>query len=322
MKAMVIRECGGPEVLRLEEIEKPEPGPGQARVRIEFAGVNFIDIYGRKGLYRSQFPRILGEEAAGRVDAVGPGVTEVRMGDRVVYAMQPGSYAQFAVVRSWTLMPIPDAIETRLAAAIFLQGLTAHYLASSTYRLGPSDTALIHAAAGGTGRLLTQVAKKRGARVIGTVSTEQKARLAREAGADDVILYTRASFDEEAKRLTGGRGVDVVYDSVGRDTFEKSLNSLRPRGTLVLFGQSSGFVPPFDPQVLNARGSLYLTRPNLAHYTANREELLQRAEELFRWLAAGELEARIDKVLPLADAAEAHRYMEARQTIGKVLLEV
>jgi NADPH2:quinone reductase len=322
MKAIVIRENGGPEVLRLEEIEKPEPGPGQARVRIEFAGVNFIDIYGRKGLYRGQFPRVLGEEAAGRVDAVGPGVTDVRVGDRVVYAMQSGSYAQYAIARAWALVQIPDSIETRQAAAIFLQGLTAHYLACSTYALSSADTALIHAAAGGTGRLLVQIARRRGARVIGTVSTEEKEKLAREAGAGEVIRYAQADFDGEARRLTGGRGVDVVYDSVGKETFERSLNSLRPRGLMVLFGQSSGPVPPIDPQVLNARGSLYLTRPNLAHYMTNREELFQRAGDLFRWLAAGELDVRIDRVMPLAEAARAHQYLEGRQTRGKVLLEV
>ncbi len=320
MKAIRVHSFGGPEVLTYEEIPLPEPGPGEARVRIEAAGVNFIDIYHRTGQYRGQLPMILGMEAAGVVDAVGAGVTEVRPGDRVAYAMQQGSYAEYAIVPAWKLVPVPDEIDGRSAAAVMLQGMTAHYLTHSTYPLQPGDTALVHAAAGGVGLLLVQLAKRRGARVIGTVSTEEKARLAREMGADEVILYTQADFEAEVRRLTQGRGVDVVYDSVGRATFDKSLNCLRPRGYLVLYGQSSGAVPPLDPQVLNAKGSLFLTRPSLGHYAATREELLGRAGDLFRWMAAGELVVRVDQTYPLAEAAAAHRYMEGRQTRGKVLL--
>ncbi len=322
MKAMVVARYGGPEALALEDIPRPEPGQGEARVRIEFSGVNFIDVYGRKGLYSGPLPRVLGDEAAGVVDAVGPGVTDVKPGDRVAWAMQTGSYAQYACVSAWRLVPVPAGVSTRDAAAVLLQGMTAHYLATSTYPLGPRDTALVHAAAGGTGRLLVQVAKRRGARVIGTVSTAEKEKLARDAGADEVIRYTETDFDVEARRLTGGRGVDVVFDSVGQATFERSLNSLRPRGCLVLFGQSSGPVSPLDPQVLNRKGSLFLTRPTLAHYTANRDELLSRAAEVFGWMASGALQVRVDKVFPLADAGRAHEYLESRETKGKVLLEI
>lgn len=320
MKAVRVHSFGGPEVLSYEEVPLPEPGPGEARVKVEAAGVNFIDIYHRTGQYRGQLPLTLGMEAAGVVDAIGAGVTEVQPGDRVAYAMQQGSYAEYAIVPAWKLVPVPDAIELRSAAAVMLQGMTAHYLTHSTYPLQPGDTVLVHAAAGGVGLLLVQLAKRRGARVIGTVSTEEKARLAREMGADEVILYTQADFETEVRRLTDGRGVDVVYDSVGRATFDKSLNCLRPRGYLVLYGQSSGAVPPFDPQVLNAKGSLFLTRPSLGHYAATREELLERANELFQWMIAGELTVRIDQTYPLAEATAAHQYMEGRQTKGKVLL--
>lgn len=320
MKAVRVHSFGGPEVLSYEEVPLPEPGPGEARVKVEAAGVNFIDIYHRTGQYRGQLPLTLGMEAAGVVDAIGAGVTEVQPGDRVAYAMQQGSYAEYAIVPAWKLVPVPDAIDLRSAAAVMLQGMTAHYLTHSTYPLQPGDTVLVHAAAGGVGLLLVQLAKRRGARVIGTVSTEEKARLAREMGADEVILYTQADFETEVRRLTDGRGVDVVYDSVGRATFDKSLNCLRPRGYLVLYGQSSGAVPPFDPQVLNAKGSLFLTRPSLGHYAATREELLERANELFQWMIAGELTVRIDQTYPLAEAAAAHQYMEGRQTKGKVLL--
>jgi NADPH2:quinone reductase len=289
-------------------------------VRIVAAGLNFIDIYQRSGQYRLSLPLTLGLEAAGIVDAVGPGVTDLQPGDRVAYAMQQGAYAQFAVVPAWKLVPVPEAIELTVAAATMLQGMTAHYLASSTFPLQPGQTALVLAAAGGVGLLLTQIAKRRGARVIGAVSTAAKAELARRAGADEVILYTEADLEAEVKRLTGGRGVDVVYDSVGRDTFEKSLNCLRPRGLLALYGQSSGAVPPFDPQVLNAKGSLFLTRPSLGHYVATRAELLERANDLFAWIAAGELEVRIDRTFPLAEAAAAHVALASRQTTGKVLL--
>jgi NADPH2:quinone reductase len=322
MKAIVINENGGPGVLKLRDIEVPQPGAGEARIAVEYAGVNFIDVYQRLGLYKGVLPRTLGTEGVGRVDAVGPEVTEVRAGDRVAWAMQTAGYAEYAIIRSSMLVPVPPAVESRIAAAAMVQGMTAHYLATSTYPLAASDTALIHAAAGGTGRLLVQVARMRGARVIGTASTEAKARLAREAGAEAVILYTESDFQQEAKRLTGGRGVDVVYDSVGQATFEKSLGSLRPRGTMVLFGQSSGPVPPFDPQVLNQRGSLYLTRPSLGYYMATRDELLQRAHDVFAWIASGALAVRVDKVFPLADAAKAHEYLEARLTTGKVLLAV
>jgi NADPH:quinone reductase len=322
MRAVIMTRNGGPDVLVLGEMPRPEPGQGEARVKIEYAGVNFIDVYGRKGLYPGALPRVLGEEAAGVVDAVGPGVSEVKPGDRVVYAMQTGAYAEYAVVKSWRLVQVPSGVSTRDAAAVLLQGMTAHYLATSTYPLGPLDTALVHASAGGTGRLLVQVAKRRGARVIGTVSTPAKEKLAREAGADQIIRYTETEFDVEARRLTNGRGVDVVYDSVGQATFERSLASLRPRGCMVLFGQSSGPVPPFDPQLLNRRGSLFLTRPTLGHYMSSRDELLSRAGDILGWMTAGGLAVRVDKVFPLADAGRAHEYLEGRNTMGKVLLEM
>lgn len=320
MKAIRVHEFGGPEALSYEEVPSPEPGPGEARVKIEAAGVNFIDIYHRKGLYPGQLPITPGVEAAGVVDAVGAGVSEVKPGDRVAYAMQQGSYAEYALVEAWKLVQIPNGLETRQAAAVMLQGMTAHYLSHSTYPLKPGDTALIHAAAGGVGHLLVQMAKRLGARVIGTVSTEEKARLAREAGADEVILYTQTDFEAETRRLTDGQGVDVVYDSVGKTTFEKGLNCLKRRGYMVLFGQSSGPVPPLDPQVLNAKGSLFLTRPSLGHYVTDRAELVGRTSDLFAWIAAGELRVRIDQTFPLAEAAEAHRYLEGRKTKGKVLL--
>ena len=263
---------------------------------------------------------IPGREAAGVVDAVGPGVSDARPKDRVAYAGQVGSYAEYAVVPAWMLVPLPNALDIRQAAAVMLQGMTAHYLTHSTYPLQPGDSALIHAAAGGVGLLLVQIAKRRGARVIGTISTEEKARLARNAGADEVILYTQVDFETETRRLTDGKGVNVVYDSVGQTTFDKSLNCLKPRGYLVLYGQSSGAVPPLNPQVLSAKGSLFLTRPTLAHHMLNRAELLQRAGDLFRWITAGELNVRIDATFPLKEAAEAHRYLEGRKTKGKVLL--
>lgn len=320
MKAIVIHQAGGPEALSYEEAPLPEPGPGEARVKIEAIGLNFVDVYRRKGLYRGNLPFIPGEEAAGVVDAVGPEVTEVQVGQRVAYAMRTGAYAEYAVAPAWTLVPLPDFISTQNAAAVLLQGLTAHYLCYSTYALRAGDTALVHAAAGGVGLLMVQIAKGVGARIIGTVSTEEKAQLAREAGADEVILYTQTDFEAEVKRLTENRGVEVVYDSVGRDTFEKSLNCLRPRGIMVLYGQASGPVPPLDPQILNAKGSLYLTRPSLGHYAASRDELLQRAADLFQWMQSGDLSVRVDTTFALTDAANAHRYIEARQTRGKVLL--
>ena len=320
MKVVRIHAFGGPEVLSYEEVTLPEPGAGQARVKIEAIGVNFTDIYQRSGLYPGQLPATVGQEAAGVVDAVGLGVTEVQVRQRVAYTSQPGAYAEFAVVPASALVPIPDGVETRTAAAVMLQGMTAHYLAKSTYPLKKGEMALVHAAAGGVGQLLVQIAKRQGARVIGTVSTQEKARLAQEAGADEIIFYTQTDFAQETRRLTEGVGAHVVYDSVGKTTFEGSLDSLRPRGYLVLFGQSSGPVPPLDPQVLNRKGSLYLTRPTLVHYIATREELLWRSGELFRWIKDGELKVRIDTTFPLSSAAEAHRYLEGRQTKGKVLL--
>ncbi|MDQ4076465.1 MAG: quinone oxidoreductase [Chloroflexota bacterium] len=320
MQAIRVHEVGGPELLQLDEVPTPEPGQGQVRVRLEATGVNFIDIYHRTGQYPRSLPFIPGSEGAGVVEAVGPGVSEVEEGDRVAYAMEPGSYAEYAVVEASKLVPVPEEITTEQAAAVMLQGMTAHYLSHSTYPLKEGDTALVHAAAGGVGHLLVQMAKQRGARVIGTVSTEEKDRLAREAGADEVIRYTEVDFEEETKRLTAGQGVEVVYDSVGQSTFQQSLRSLKPRGYLVLYGQSSGAVPPLDPQVLNRLGSLFLTRPSLGHYVAAREELLWRAGDLFQSLAKGTLQLRIDKRFPLADAPAAHRYLEGRQTKGKILL--
>jgi len=320
MKAVRIHEHGGPEVLRYEEVPLPEPGRGEARIKVEAAGVNFTDIYNRIGLYKGTLPYTLGSEAAGVVDAVGPEVTEVKPGDRVAYAMHLGAYAEYVVVPAWRLVPLPPAIDGRTAAAVILQGMTAHYLTHSTYPLKPGETVLVHAAAGGVGRLLVQVAKRLGARVIGTVSSEEKARLAREAGADEVILYTKEDFEEAVNRATGGRGVDVVYDSVGKTTAEKSLNCLRPRGYLVLFGNASGAAPPVDPLALMAKGSLYLTRPTLTHYAGNRAELLQRARAVFDWVASEQVKIRIARTFPLAEAAEAHRALEGRGVAGKILL--
>ncbi len=320
MHAIRIHEFGGPEVLRYDEVPLPEPGAGEARVKIDAVGVNYIDIYQRTGQYPGPLPTIPGREAAGTVDVVGPGVSDIRPKERVAYAGHVGSYAQYAVVPARMLVPVPSALNTRQAAAVMLQGMTAHYLTHSTYPLQPNDTALIHAAAGGVGLLLVQMAKRRGARVIGTVSTEEKARLAKQAGADEVILYTQADFESETRRLTDGKGVNVVYDSVGQTTFDKSLNCLKPRGYLVLYGQSSGAVSPLDPQVLSAKGSLFLTRPTLAHHMLDRAELLKRAGDLFDWMTAGQLDVRIDHTFQLKDAAEAHRYLEGRKTKGKVLL--
>jgi NADPH2:quinone reductase len=320
MKTVRVHQYGGLEALKLEDVPVPEPGDGEARVKIEAIGVNFIDIYHRIGRYQGSLPLTLGQEAAGTVDAIGPNVTEVKPGDRVVYASVQGAYAEYAIAPAWRLVPVPESVSARQAAAVMIQGMTAHYLTFSTYPLKEGETALVHAAGGGTGQLLVQVAKRRGARVIGTVSTEEKAMLAREAGVDEVILYTQTDFEAEVKRLTNGSGVNVVYDSVGRDTFDKSLNCLRRRGYMVLYGASSGAVPPLDPQTLNAKGSLFLTRPFLAHYTADREELMWRVRDLFHWIAAGELKVRIDKTFPLAESAKAHRYLEDRQSKGKVLL--
>lgn len=320
MKAIVVENTGGPESLVYQEYETPTPKAGEALVKLEAVGLNYIDVYHRTGLYPLPRPFIPGMEAAGTVEALGEGVSEVAVGDRVAYAMYPGAYAEYAAVPAGKLVKIPDGVTAQQAAATMLQGMTAHYLVTSTYALKAGDTALIHAAAGGVGLLLIQLAKRIGARAIGTVSTEAKVQLAREAGADDVILYTEQDFEAETRRLTGGKGVQVVYDSVGQTTFLKSLNSLAPRGMLALFGQSSGPVASFDPALLAQKGSLFLTRPSLAAYAATREELLWRAGELFDWINAGELKLRIEKTFPLADAAEAHRQLEGRKTTGKVLL--
>jgi len=320
MKAIRADAPGGTETLRLVDVPDPKPREGEALVRIEAAGINFIDTYHRSGAYAARFPLIPGQEGAGAVVEIGAGVSEVRVGDRVAFASGSGTYAELVALPAARLVVVPEGVTTRQAAAVMLQGMTAHYLATSTYPLGPDDTCLVHAAAGGVGLLLCQLAKSRGARVFGTVSTEEKARRAREAGADQTIHYTTEDFVAETRRLTGGEGAQVVYDGVGRDTFEKSLDALAVRGTMVLFGQASGAVPPFDAQLLSRRGSLYLTRPTLAHYTRTREELLGRATEVLGRVAAGKLSVRIFRELPLAEAAEAHRLLESRRTSGKLLL--
>ena len=320
MRAVRVHEYGGPDVLRNEDVPIPEPKTGEARVKLESIGVNYIDIYQRTGLYPLKPPFTLGMEGAGVVDAVGSGVTEVRKGDRVCYAMELGSYAEYAVVPAWKLAPVPANIDMPTAAALTLQGMTAHYLTHSTYPLKKDETALVHAAAGGVGLLLIQIAKQLGATVIGTVSTEAKARLAKDAGADATILYTQTDFVAEVKKLTDGRGVHVVYDSVGKDTFEKGFDCLRPRGYLVLFGQSSGPVAPVNPGTLASKGSLFITRPTLLHYSSNRAELLERMGDLFKWTASETLKLRIERTFPLADAAEAHGQLEGRKTTGKLLL--
>ena len=320
MRAIRVHENGGPEVLRVETVDDPIPGPGKALVRVEAAGVNFIEVYQRKGMYKTPLPWIPGEEGAGTVVSVGPGVTDLRPGDRVVCYNLEGSYAELAVADADRLIPIPDDVSTRDAAAVMLQGMTAHYLVTSVYALQPGDTCLVHAAAGGVGLLLCQMAKRRNAIVIGTVSTEEKAALARKAGADEVILYTRQDFVSEVQRLTEGKLVQVVYDSVGATTFMKSLKCLARRGMMASFGQSSGMVPPVDPLELLRHGSLFLTRPTLAHYAAARDELVWRAGDVLGWVRDGSLNVRIDRAVPLADAGEAHRALEERRTTGKVLL--
>ena len=322
MKSIQVKVPGGPEKMELVEVPKPTPGPQQALVRIAASGVNFIDVYFRTGLYKADIPITLGSEGAGTVEAVGAEVAEVAAGDRVAYAMARGSYAEYALVPAALLVKIPDGIDFQTAAAAMLQGMTAHYLTHSTYALKSGDTCLVHAAAGGAGGLTVQMAKMLGARVFGTVSTEEKARIAREAGVDEAILYTERDFEAEVKRFTSGRGVDVVYDSVGQSTFEKSLNCLRPRGLLALFGQSSGPVPLFDPTILNGKGSLFLTRPSLGHYVLTRDELLWRAGDVLSWVASGKLKLRIDRTYPLAEAAAAHRDLESRRTAGKLVLLV
>lgn len=320
MKAIRVHSFGGPEVLRYEDVPDPEPKPGEALVKIEAAGVNFIDIYQRMGSYRIPLPQVVGLEAAGTVRALGPGVTDVKVGDRVAWTGVSGSYAELNAVATDRLVKLPSTITTRQGAAAMLQGLTAHYLACSTYPLKSGDTCLVHAGAGGVGLLLTQIAKLRAARVITTVSTAEKATLSRQAGADEVILYASEDFEESVRKLTDGRGVQVVYDSVGQTTFTKSLNCLAPRSLLVLFGQSSGEVPPFDLQLLAQKGSLFITRPTLMSHIATRAELQQRAADVFGWIAGGRLRLRTEFEFPLKDAADAHRALQGRKTTGKVLL--
>src|SRR3989338_880405 len=321
MKAVRVHTPGGPEVLTYEDVPAPTPKAGEAVVKIDAAGLNYIDVYFRTGQYKAELPVTLGMEAGGTVTAVGPNVTEVKVGDKVAYTGVPGAYAELAAVPAQRLVVLPTGVATRQGAAAMLQGMTAQYLACSTWPLKSGDTCLVHAAAGGVGLLLCQIARMRGARVLGTVSTEDKAGLAREAGAHEVILYTKQDFAAEVKRLTDGKGVQVVYDSVGKTTFDKGFNCLAPRGMMVLYGQSSGPVGMFDPQVLNQKGSVFLTRPSLFHYIATRADLLARAGEVLGWIRDGKLKRRTEFESPLKDAAEAHRALEGRRTTGKVLLK-
>jgi NADPH2:quinone reductase len=320
MRAIRVHELGGPEALRLDVVSDPVPGPGEVLVRLEAIGVNFVETYQRKGVYPMKLPYIPGEEGAGIVAAVGPGVDDVRVGERVASVNLRGTYAELALADASRVVAVPDGVSARDAAAVMLQGMTAHYLATSVHALQPGERCLVHAAAGGVGLLLCQMAKRRNAIVFGTTSSEAKARLAREAGADEVIDYTTRDFAAEVARLTGGARLRVVYDSVGATTYMKSLDCLAPRGMLVLFGQSSGVVPPIDPLMLSRKGSLFLTRPTLAHYVATRDELVWRAGEVLGWVSDGSLSVRIDRDVPLAEAAEAHRALEGRRTTGKVLL--
>lgn len=320
MHAIRVHQTGGPEVLRYESVERPSPGRGQALVQLEAAGLNFIEVYQRTGRYQVPLPFTPGSEAGGKVVEIGDGVSEVKVGDQVVSQSFSGSYAEYALAPAERLVRLAAGVTPRVGAAVMLQGMTAHYLVCSTFPLTPGHTCLVHAAAGGVGLLLCQMAHRRGARVIGTVSTEEKAALAREAGANEVILYTQQDFATETRRLTGGAGVQVVYDSVGRTTFSRSLDCLAPRGMMVLYGQSSGPVEPVDPQILAQKGSLFLTRPTLAHYSATKAELLERALAVLGWVADGSLQVRIGHEFPLAAAAEAHTELEARRTTGKVLL--
>jgi NADPH2:quinone reductase len=320
MKAIQVFEPGGPEQLKVVDVPAPLPGPAEVLVKIAAIGVNYIDVYYRTGLYQASTPISIGMEAAGVVEAVGSEVTGFAVGDRVAYAMCRGSYAEYAVVPSWQLVKVPDAVGFQAAAAAMLQGMTAHYLTHSTFPLKPGDTALVHAAAGGAGLLIVQMAKMLGARVYGTTSTQAKAALATDAGADQVILYAEQGFEAEVKRLTGGRGVDVVYDSVGATTFMQSLNSLRPRGMMVSFGNSSGPVPAIEPLLLSQKGSLFLTRPTLFSYAATREELQGRAADVLNWIASGRLRIRIHQTYGLSEAPQAHRDLESRAPSGKLLL--
>ena len=320
MKAIQVKQTGGPEVLQFVDLPIPQPKPNEAVVKVHASGVNFIDVYYREGRYKTQLPFVVGQEASGVVSAVGADVKNFAVGDRVAYCMVLGAYAEYASIAADHLVKIPAGVNDREAAAAMLQGMTAHYLTHDTYPLKKAETALIHAAAGGVGLLLVQMAHHIGARVIATVSTEEKAKLAREAGADDVILYTQIDFEAENKRLTAGKGVDVVYDSVGNTTFEKGLNLLRPRGMMALYGGSSGPAPAIDPITLTQKGSLFLTRPSLGAYIATPQELQQRAGAVFNMIGAGELKLRIEHIYPLADAQQAHRDLEGRKTTGKLLL--
>jgi NADPH2:quinone reductase len=320
MKAIQVKQPGGPEAMELAELPVPQPKANEAVVKLAASGVNFIDVYFREGRYKAPMPFVLGQEGAGVVTAVGADVNSVKAGDHVAWTGLLGSYAEYACVPADRLVSVPSGVTDQQAAAAMLQGMTAHYLSHDTYPLKRGETALVHAAAGGVGLLLVQMAHHIGARVIATVSTDEKAKLARQAGANDVILYTQSDFEAETKRLTGGKGLDVVYDSVGKTTFEKGLNVLRPRGFMVLFGGSSGPVPPFDLIALSQKGSLYVTRPTLGHYIATREELLARSSAVFGMIAAGQLKLRIEHTYPLAEAERAHRDLEGRKTTGKLLL--
>jgi NADPH2:quinone reductase len=320
MKAIRVHTPGGPEALKYEDVPDPTPGAGQAVVKLGACGVNYIDVYFRTGQYKAPLPLTVGHEGAGTVTAVGPGVADIKVGDRVAWTGVPGSYAQMNVVPADRLVKLSDGLSFKDGAAAMLQGMTAHYLAVSTYPLKKGDVCLVHAAAGGVGLLLCQMARMRGATVIGTVSTDDKAAVATSVGVDHVILYTKQDFESEVKRITAGAGVHVVYDGVGASTFDKGLNCLRPRGLMALFGQASGPVPPLDLQVLNARGSLFVTRPSLNHHIAGRDELRERAGDVLGWIRDGKLKLRLEHQFPLADAAEAHRALEGRRTTGKILL--
>ena len=320
MKAVRIHQFGGPEVLQYEEVPTPAPGPGQVLVKLAAAGLNYSDVHQRTGHHPNKLPYTMGREGSGTVAAVGPQVTSFRTGEPVAYTGVPGAYAEYAVVPAERLVRMPPNLDVKVGAAAMLQGMTAHYLAHTTYPLKPGDSCLIHAAAGGVGLLLVQMAKQCGARVFGTVSTKEKAALAREAGADEVILYTKQDFETEVKRLTNGQGVNVVYDSVGKTTFEKGLNCLKPLGYMVFYGQASGPVAPIDPAILSTKGSLFLTHPSLPHYIADRASLEKRAGDVLGWIASGKLKMRIEFTFPLANVAEAHRSLEGRKTTGKVLL--
>ena len=320
MKAIQVKQVGGPEMLEFVDLPVPQPKPDEVMIKVAAVGVNFIDVYFREGRYKAPLPFIAGQEGAGTVSAVGASVKGIRLGDKVAWTGLLGSYPEYAVVPADRVVPVPAGLSDQQAAAVMLQGMTAHYLSHDTYPLKRGETALVHAAAGGVGLLLVQMAHQIGARVIATVSTEEKAALARNAGADHVILYTQADFESETRRLTANQGVDVVYDSVGKTTFEKGLNILRPRGMMVLYGGSSGAVPPFDLIQLTQKGSLYVTRPSLGNYIASREELVARSSAVFGMITAGKLKLRIEHTYPLADAQRAHRDLEGRKTTGKLLL--